>query len=98
MESSSLATAGSMMIKLFNGVKESIMKPESRALELLEELNQYCKDVSKKQKCITPEQRQKLKKWVKAANKLSKQEKTQEVESWIISALNILDIAIPGEN
>ena len=64
----------------------------SRALELNEKLHCYTEAVKRKQKSITSEQRQKLIQWIEAANKLSDQEKIQEVESWIISALNILNI------
>lgn len=40
---------------------------------------------------ITPKTRKKFKKWLDALNKLSEQEKKQEVEAWITSALNILN-------
>ena len=42
-------------------------------------------------KNITSEQRQKFRKWNNAVDKLSKQDKKQESEAWIISALNILN-------
>jgi len=68
----------------------------SRALELNEKLHCYTEAVKRKQKSITSEQRQKLIQWIEAANKLSDQEKIQEVEvNFAVLAITVRIMRIP---